>query len=262
MSPNHPDGNSARPTKLKDMKYTVFITMISASAALAGLDASIENGSIAFRTPIPVSEPAYSILTNDVCRYYHSLEGFSGVWTNAVGECHLRPFRNPVPLLEYERAELFEQGVRFVVEEGATNCVLTSSVVNSAWETVNDLVVRTNLFSQAEQFVDSLFSGSVTNGSPEEVRHCAVRYGNGQFSFPYDDTASGSDLEALLSNFSQNCRAAPLCILTLERHDDISTGVWILPLWIEERNPESIRSDSTMIPLVYLNGQWRLCFVY
>ena len=207
----------------------------------------------------PPTGAVYDFTTNEIARYYHSAVGFNAVSTNA-----LQPIQVNVRMKGtlVWRSPVFHDKIKFSVESGATNCIVSSSFITNAIAIHDEWGVRTNLAATADQFLLSVSSGTVTNLPSSELRkRMRTLTPDGTILMPAPES-DGTDAELLesFSGLSANAVFEPLCLMEMFRHRVGTNDVWMVPVRTFWNRGPGNESDIAPLQLVLADGEW--CFMY
>jgi hypothetical protein len=207
----------------------------------------------------PPTGSVFDFVTNEVCKYYHPAVGFYGISPNAP---------QPIPINIRMKASLvwwspvFHDKINFYVESGNTNCDLSSALVTNAASIHAEWNERSALAASAEQFLQSISSGSITNLPSADLRlrnRTASQDGNGLVPIP-DSELSDRELRDMFSEISSKWAFEPICLMELSRQPLGTNEVWFLPVRTDHPTEQDYARDISPLPLVFFDGVWSFLY--
>ena len=197
------------------------------------------------------------VVTNDVQAYCSPISAFRPPYQDNNGRICVQRINTPAII---DRFELFNEGIKFYIENGQTNCVIRQSITDAAKDIASDLPRRTNLVSGATLFVDGVLSGSITNRPAEEIRAAICYARNGELRHPTAQEANDDVIRAFVAGMRGKWLPQPLCHLELSRVSTASSTNTFAYLPLRGYAPGSSTGNGIMaIDLVLIDGHWSFC---
>ena len=242
------------------MKASAFITVCTLMASsLVAETLRIGAFTLPFRfEDNSVSDIVRYVTTNDVQSFCAPISAFHEPYQDKSGNICVQRINTPGATLY--RPAVFLDGIKFFIENGQTNCVIRQSLTDAAKALESELPTRTNLVYAAQQFIDAITSGSITNKTLAELRLLTRVYENGILRMASQD--DGPD-DVIMQNFIDLKNDAvfyPLSVLDASWDYAGSNRVFILKARYDTPNEPSYKREISVLPLIYSNGYWSLCF--
>lgn len=205
-----------------------------------------------------VSPHVNYIATNDIANYFHSVSGFGKPETNDAGIVRIRQHYEPNLV---DRTALFEDGISFLIDGGATNCTVASMFTESlaAWNEPSTFAFRTNLVKSAGQFLSDVSSGSFSGLSPAMRRKLFRTLTAGTITDVPAAEAADSDIDEALSDYQDSFHFEPLCYSELELVPNVSSA-FVLPVRAVPVFAGNRESFIMRIRLLYSDERWSFLY--
>lgn len=207
----------------------------------------------------PPTGPVFDFVTNEVCKYFHPAAGFLRISDNASMPA---PINVRMKATLAWRSPVFHDNIRFFVESGQTNCVVSTEFVTNATAVHAEWSVRSALAASAEQFLHSVASGSVTNLPPSALRPLMRTLTQDGTAFVPASETDGTD-EVVLESFSslsEHAEFEPVCLMEMSRHPVGTNEAWMVPVRTCWMKGPGFESDIAPLPLVYFDNYWSFLF--
>ncbi len=151
----------------------------------------------------------------------------------------------------------FEDGFRFIVDEGETNMVVSRALA-SLYEDLSDWEIRTNLVAKADEFLSCLGVDPVSIAAMER-RSRFRHFENGGFRPPSVDEATDEDTIQALSEIRDRFDFAGVCMLELKYSEEFSC--WTLPIrFLFQTGTNDFERAVLSTPMVFVDESWRLVY--
>lgn len=197
------------------------------------------------------------VVTNDVQAYCSTISGFKSPYQDNNGHICVQRINAPAII---DRSELFKEGIKFYIENGQTNCVIRQSITGAAKAVASELVIRTNLVSEATRFVNSVLSGSITNRPAEEIRKAICYVRNGDLRHPTTQEADDETMRTFVASMNGKWVPMPLCHIELSRVSTASSTNTFAYLPLRGYTPASPSARHILTTdLVFIDGHWSIC---
>lgn len=197
------------------------------------------------------------VVTNDVQAYCSTISGFKSPYQDNNGHICVQRINAPAII---DRSELFNEGIKFYIENGQTNCVIRQSITGAAKAVASELVIRTNLVSEATRFVNSVLSGSITNRPAEEIRKAICYVRNGDLRHPTTQEADDETMRTFVASMNGKWVPMPLCHIELSRVSTASSTNTFAYLPLRGYTPASPSARHILTTdLVFIDGHWSIC---
>lgn len=194
------------------------------------------------------------IVSNDVVAYSTPIAAFRPPYQDKNGNTCVQRINVPSVI---DRSELFNNGIKFYIENGQTNCVIKQSLTDAAKAVESELPWRTNLLVQARTFIANYYSGAVTNETGMELRRTVRVFRDGELRHLNENEVSDDLLMAGCAEDIENMTTLPLCILDLIKTSFSTNTVYMLPVRTEEvKGTKDTHSILLAIWLIYYDGFW------
>lgn len=199
------------------------------------------------------------LVTNDIARYYSSVSGFSSPSTNQSGRAWIWPRHSP-PLVDKTR--LFENGIRFTIENGTTNCIVSQAFTAAAALRFpqDEFVFRTNLVQEASSFLDTVLNGIIQTNETTTLRRLFRTVVEDELVCVSPAEASATDLEQALASYRTQFAFKPICFLDLEPPPPEMENVFSLSVRAVPLFDEASRRFITQVHLVHADGYWSFLY--
>ena len=197
------------------------------------------------------------VVTNDVQSFCTPISAFHEPYQDKSGHICVQRINTPGTTLY--RPTAFMDGIKFFIENGQTNCIIRQSLTDTAKALESELPTRTNLVCKAQQFIDAIMSGSITNKTIAELRLLTRVYENGTLRIANQN--DGPD-DVVIQNFIDLKNDAvfyPLSVLDASWDYVGSNRVFILKARYDTPNEPSYKREISVFPLIYADGYWSLC---
>lgn len=244
------------------MRNRIFICAVTTAFMHMALFANtlrIGNFTLPFRfEDSNISDIVRYVVTNDVIAYNTATTSFTPPFMEKSGVISVRPETTPDTNLYLP--SVFENGIKFFIENGQTNCVITHSLTDAAKAIESELPMRTNLAHSAQLFIDSIMDGSITN-SPTAVLRLRTRvYKNGVLHVATEAEGSDNDMRQNFMDMREHAVFFPPCILTSYYKPSGTNNYFCIKAAYDiPKAPDYARSIAAF-PFVYIDGYWCLCF--
>ena len=205
-----------------------------------------------------ISDIARYVVTNDIQAYTVATTSFTPPFHETNGVVTVREETTPHATMYFP--DVFTKGIKFYIENGQTNCIISRMITDMAKAIADELPIRTNLAYGAQQLIDSIMSGTITNKTLAELRLLTRVYENGTVRVANQN--DGPD-DVVLQNFIDIKNRAifyPLSILDASYYHVGTNGIFILRARYDTPNEPSYKREISVLPLVYADGYWSLCF--
>lgn len=204
-----------------------------------------------------VSDIVRYVVTNDVQSFCAPISSFHEPYQDKSGNICVQRINTPGTTLY--RPTAFMNGIKFFIENGQTNCIIRQSLTDTAKALESELPTRTNLVCKAQQFIDAIMNGSITNETIAELRLLTRVYENGTLRIASQN--DGPD-DVVIQNFIDLKNDAvfyPLSVLDASWDSVGSNRVFILKARYDTPNEPSYKREISVFPLIYADGYWSLC---
>jgi hypothetical protein len=155
---------------------------------------------------------------------------------------------------------VFENGIKFCIENGQTNCVIMRSLTDVAKAMETDLPLRTNLADSVQRFIDTIMDGSITNSSTTELRYRTRVYKNGVLHVATEAEGSDNDMRQNFTEMREHAVFFPPCILTSYYKPSGTNNYFCVKAAYDTPNEPDYARSIAAFPFVYVDGYWCLCF--
>ena len=207
----------------------------------------------------PPTGPVFDFVTNEVCKYFHPAAGFLRISDHASMPA---PINVRMKATLVWRSPVFHDNIRFFVESGQTNCVVSTEFVTNAVAIHAEWNERSVLAASAEQFLHSVATGSVTN-LPTSALRTLMRTltQDGTALVPASET-DGTDEEVResFSSLSEHAEFEPVCLMEMFRQPVGTNEAWMVPVRTCWMKGQGFESDIAPLPLVYFDNYWSFLF--
>lgn len=205
-----------------------------------------------------LSPTVFFIATNDIANYFHSVSGFGRAETNGMGIVHIRHCYTPNLV---DRTARFEEEITFLIDEGTTNCVVSSAFTEALapWNELSTFHFRTNLVENAKRFLSNVSSGTFCSASSAERRGLFRTLTSGVVTNVAVSEATDSDIEDALSDYRNSFRFEPVCYSELEPVPGIPF-TFLLPVRAVPLFDGNRESFIMRIRLLYSDERWSFFF--
>lgn len=197
------------------------------------------------------------VVTNDVIAYKSTTTSFTPPFVEENGNVTVDSENTPGTTLYLP--PVFENGIEFRIENGQTNCVIKQSLTDAAKAIESELPTRTNLAHSAQQFIDSIMDGTVTNLPITDLRSRTRIFREGALSTIAEE--EGSD-NIILQNFVDIRTHAAFFPLSLLDSKYITSGTnifYAILARFDRPNEPSYARSIEVLPIVYTDGYWSIC---
>lgn len=205
-----------------------------------------------------LSDIVRHVATNDVQSFCSSITGFRKPYIDKNGDTYVQ--RINTPGTTFYRPDVFMDGIKFIIENGQTNCVIKQSLTDAAKAMENDLPTRTNLVRSAKQFIDSIMDGSITNMSIAELRLRTRVYKNGLLSIATEAEGSDDDIRQNFVDIREHSSFFPPCVLDSSYRQSGTNRYFFVRVGYDIPNEPDYARSIAAFPFVYADGYWSLCF--
>ena len=205
-----------------------------------------------------LSDIVQHVVTNDVIAYNTATTSFTSPYMEKTGIVSIRQKTTPSTTLYLP--PLFENGIKFYIENGQTNCVIKRSFTDAAKALVDELPTRTNLVYAAKQLADSIMDGTITNRSITELRMLSRVYKNETLTVVPESEGSDDVIRQNFVDMREHAVFFPPCVLD-STYKQSGTNRYFF-VWVGydiPNEPDHARSIAAF-PFVYADGYWSLCF--
>ncbi len=205
-----------------------------------------------------LSDIVKCVVTNDVIAYNSATTSFTSPYMDKAGVISIR--QKTTPSTNLYLPPLFENGIKFYIENGQTNCVIKRSFTDAAKTLEDELPTRTNLIYAAKQLADSIMDGTVTNRSTTELRMLSRVYKEGVLSVVTESEGSDEIIRQNFVDIRGHAVFFPPCVLDSTYKQSGTNRYFFVWFGYDIPNePDHARSIAAF-PFVYANGYWSLCF--
>ena len=197
------------------------------------------------------------VVTNDVIAFHMATTSFTPPFTQTNGAISVRWECPPCTVLYHP--PLFKDGVKFYIENGQTNCVIKQSLTDAAKAIEDDLPTRTNLACSAQQFIDSIMDGTITNLPISELRSRTRVYRDGTISIVSETEGSNDIILQNFLYFKEQIVFYPLSIMDSKYVPSGTNSFYTFLSRFDRPNVPSYARSIDVLPIVYADGYWSIC---
>lgn len=234
--------------------HSVIITALAVATSLLADTLQIGAFTLPYRfEDSNITDIVRYVVTNDIIAYSTPIAAFRPPYQDKYGNICVQRINIP-PIID--RSELFNDGIKFYIENGQTNCIIKQSLTDAAKAIESELPFRTNLLAQARAFVDNYYSGAVTNETGMELRRSVRVFRTGELRYLDENKVSNDMLVAGCAEDIENMTTLPLCTLDLIQTSFSTNTVYIQPVRTEEVKGPKDTHSILAIRLVYFDGCW------
>ena len=205
-----------------------------------------------------ISDIVRYVVTNDVIAYNTATTSFTPPFLEKSGVLSVRP--ETTPDTNMYLPSIFENGIKFYIENGQTNCVIKQSLTDAAKANESDLPNRTNLAHSAQQFINSIMDGSITNSPVAVLRHRTRVFKNGALHVATEAEGSDNDMRQNFTEMREHAVFFPPCILTSYFKTSGTNNYFCIKAAYDTPNEPDYARSIAAFPFVYVDGYWCLCF--
>ena len=205
-----------------------------------------------------ISDIVRYVVTNDVIAYNAATTSFTPPFLEKSGGLSVR--QETTPDTNLYRPPVFENGIKFYIENGQTNCVIKRSLTDAAKAMEADLPLRTNLAHSVQRFIDTIIDGSITNNLTAVLRLRTRVYKNGVLHVATESEGSDNDMRQNFTEMREHSVFFPPCILTSYYKPSGTNNYFCIKVAYDTPNEPDYARSIAAFPFVYVDGYWCLCF--
>ena len=197
------------------------------------------------------------VVTNDVIAYKSATTSFTPPFAEENGDVTVDSENTPGTTLYLP--PILENGIAFQIENGQTNCVIKQSLTDAAKAIEADLPTRTNLAYSAQQFIDSIMDGTITNLPISELRSRTRVYRDGTISIVSETEGSNDIILQNFIYFKEQIVFYPLSIMDSKYVPSGTNSFYTFLSRFDRPNVPSYARSIDVLPIVYADGYWSIC---
>ena len=201
-----------------------------------------------------LSEIVRYVVTNDVQAYSTRISGFMSPYQDSSGSICVQRSNTPTIV---DRSDLFNDNVKFYIENGNTNCVIKHSLTDAAKLMECEMSLRTNLLVRLHSFVCAFSSGSATNYPPEEKRKLMRHFEGFDLAPMSEEDYLAEDFADTVRDICENFDFLPPCVLEMSKVEQGTNTFYTIPL----RYSMIIRGKKREViaeTVIFANDYWSL----